>query len=43
MVVNFLQRIVTCQFVLNKDGSITDVAVVKGVDPSLDRGSYQGY
>lgn len=32
-----LQGKVTCQFVVNKDGSITDVEVVKGVDPSLDK------
>ncbi len=32
-----LQGKVTCQFVVNKDGSITDVVVVKGVDPSLDK------
>lgn len=28
---------VTCQFVVERDGSITDVKVVRGVDPDLDR------
>lgn len=32
-----LQGKVTCQFVVNKDGSITDIVVIKGVDPSLDK------
>ena len=28
---------VTCQFVVNQDGSIVDIVVTKGVDPSLDK------
>ena len=28
---------VTCQFVVNTDGSIVDIEVLRGVDPSLDR------
>lgn len=32
-----LQGRVTCQFVVNKDGSIVDVEVVRGVDQSLDK------
>lgn len=28
---------VICQFVVNKDGSIVDVVVVRGVDPDLDK------
>ncbi len=28
---------VTCQFVVNKDGSIVDVKVIRGVDPYLDK------
>jgi len=28
---------VTCQFIVNRDGSIVDVEVVRSVDPSLDR------
>ncbi len=31
-----IQGRVICQFVVNKDGSIVDVVVVKGVDPDLD-------
>ncbi|MBQ7649003.1 MAG: energy transducer TonB [Paludibacteraceae bacterium] len=35
---NRIQGRVICQFVVNKDGSITDVEVVRsGGDPSLDR------
>lgn len=34
---NGIQGRVTCNFVVEKDGSITDVQVVRGVDPSLDR------
>jgi len=34
---NGIQGRVICNFVLEKDGSITDVQVVRGVDPSLDR------
>ncbi len=32
-----IQGRVTCQFVINRDGSIVDVEVVRSVDPSLDR------
>ena len=34
---NGIQGRVTCTFVVEKDGSITDVRVVKSVDPSLDK------
>jgi len=34
---NGIKGRVTCQFVVERDGSITDVKVVRGVDPSLDR------
>ncbi|MDL2265300.1 energy transducer TonB [Parabacteroides sp. OttesenSCG-928-G21] len=34
---NGIQGRVTCQFVVNKDGSVVDAVVVRGVDPSLDR------
>lgn len=34
---NGVQGRVTVQFVVEKDGSITDVHVLRGVDPSLDR------
>ncbi|MBQ8225716.1 MAG: energy transducer TonB [Bacteroides sp.] len=34
---NNIQGKVTVQFVVNKDGSIVDVAVMRGVDPYLDR------
>jgi protein TonB len=34
---NGIQGRVTCQFVVNTDGSIVDIEVVRGVDPSLDR------
>lgn len=34
---NGIQGRVTCNFVVEKDGSITDVQIVRGVDPSLDR------
>lgn len=34
---NGIQGRVTCQFVINKDGSIVDIVVVRGVDPSLDK------
>ncbi len=34
---NGVQGRVVCTFVVEKDGSITDVRVVKSVDPSLDR------
>ena len=32
-----IQGRVICQFVVNKDGSISDIKVIKGVDKSLDR------
>ena len=32
-----IQGRVICQFTVNKDGSIVDVVVVRGVDPDLDR------
>ncbi|NDV47213.1 energy transducer TonB [Paludibacter sp. 221] len=28
---------VICQFIVNKDGSITDIQIVRGVDPLLDK------
>ena len=34
---NGVQGRVVCTFVVEKDGSITDVSVVKSVDPSLDK------
>ncbi|MBP1638551.1 MAG: TonB-dependent receptor [Bacteroidetes bacterium] len=34
---NGIQGRVICQFVVNKDGSIVDVQVVRGVDQSLDK------
>jgi protein TonB len=34
---NGIQGRVICQFVVNRDGSIVDVQVVRGVDPSLDK------
>lgn len=34
---NGTQGRVTCQFVVNKDGSIVDVKVMRGVDPYLDK------
>ncbi|HOO94823.1 MAG TPA: energy transducer TonB [Proteiniphilum sp.] len=34
---NGIQGRVICNFVVEKDGSITDVQVVRGVDPSLDK------
>ena len=34
---NGVQGRVTLQFKINKDGSLTDVKVVRGVDPSIDR------
>ncbi len=34
---NGIQGRVICQFVVNKDGSIVDVEVVRSVDPSLDK------
>lgn len=32
-----IQGRVVCQFVVNKDGSLVDVKIVKGLDPDLDR------
>ncbi|MCC8172679.1 MAG: TonB family protein, partial [Parabacteroides sp.] len=34
---NGIQGRVVCSFVINKDGSVSDAAVVRGVDPSLDQ------
>ncbi|MDR0421766.1 MAG: TonB family protein [Proteiniphilum sp.] len=34
---NGIQGRVICNFVVERDGSITDVQVLRGVDPSLDR------
>lgn len=34
---NGIQGRVICNFVVERDGSITDVQVVRGVDPSLDK------
>jgi len=34
--INRIQGRVICQFVVKKDGTISDVAVVRGVDPQLD-------
>ncbi|MBQ8674357.1 MAG: energy transducer TonB [Bacteroides sp.] len=34
---NGTQGRVVCQFVVNKDGSIVDVKVIRGVDPYLDK------
>ena len=34
---NGVQGRVTVQFVVEKDGSISDVHVLRGVDPSLDK------
>lgn len=34
---NGIQGRVICQFVVNRDGSIVDVEVVRSVDPSLDK------
>ena len=35
-IVNNIQGRVVCQFVINKDGKITDIQVVRGVEASLD-------
>jgi protein TonB len=35
--INGIQGRVICQFVVNKDGSIVDIEVVKSVDPNLDK------
>jgi protein TonB len=34
---NGIQGRVTCAFVVNRDGSVVDAEVVRGVDPSLDK------
>ena len=34
---NGIQGRVSCSFVVNKDGSIVDAEVIRGVDPSLDK------
>ena len=34
---NGIQGRVVCSFVVNQDGSIVDIQVVRGIDPSLDR------
>lgn len=34
---NGIQGRVTCSFVVNRDGSIVDAQVMRGVDPSLDK------
>jgi len=34
---NGIQGRVTCSFVINRDGSVVDAAIVRGVDPSLDK------
>jgi protein TonB len=34
---NGIQGRVSCSFVVNRDGSIVDVEIVRGVDPSLDK------
>ena len=34
---NGIQGRVTVQFVVEKDGSVTDVRIMKSVDPSLDK------
>jgi protein TonB len=34
---NGIQGRVTCSFVINKDGSIVDVEVIRGIDSSLDK------
>lgn len=34
---NGIQGRVTCSFVVNRDGSIVDAQVLRGVDPSLDK------
>ncbi|NDV47119.1 energy transducer TonB [Paludibacter sp. 221] len=34
---NGIQGRVICQFVVNRDGSIVDIVVVKSIDPSLDK------
>lgn len=34
---NGIQGRVVCSFVINKDGTISDVSIVRGVDPALDK------
>ncbi|HBK31794.1 MAG TPA: energy transducer TonB, partial [Porphyromonadaceae bacterium] len=34
---NAIEGRVICKFIIEKDGSISDVQVVRGVEPSLDR------
>ena len=34
---NGIQGRVTCTFVVNKDGTIVDAQVVRGIDPALDK------
>lgn len=34
---NGIQGRVSCQFTVNRDGSIVDAVVIRGVDPSLDK------
>jgi len=34
---NGIQGRVTCSFVINRDGSVVDAEIVRGVDPSLDK------
>lgn len=34
---NGIQGRVTCSFIVNTDGSISDIEVIRGIDPSLDK------
>jgi protein TonB len=34
---NGIQGRIICSFVINRDGSVVDAEVVRGVDPSLDK------
>lgn len=34
---NGIQGRVTCTFVVNRDGTIVDAQVVRGIDPALDK------
>jgi len=34
---NGIQGRVTCSFVINRDGSVVDAEIIRGVDPSLDK------
>lgn len=38
---NGIQGRVVCSFVINTDGSVSDAAVVRGVDPSIDQAALQ--